>query len=492
MTNKEFLIEVQKSCHAESSQCVMLLNNLQKVLANAAVEQIPVIIEDLGVFTSHKHPEYIQEDAQTGAMTLYPPRISYRMQSDSSEGAVSAVDLLSEFAKVDKEQVSAFLKAVSKVINERLKNDEEVELAGIGVFSNVLTHNSELQHITFAPNEQMKELVNAPFSCFEPLEITEGKVIPEEAQQVEEIEEKVHEEQFIEEPKDVLIAQEIIAEKTEQVSSQQEEVNPETMTPPVENPEEQLIAIKQNKIMKSDSTNRLLYAAIALVLLACGFLVWIMFGDDTSSSNKELIEAVVIDDPEYKSERIHRQFNPLEETKEDTERVSIAEPLDSVVTEAPSKDETKSSKDEVKPEKKDEAKPENKNEVKPEKKDEVKPVTDQIKPANDVKSASEEAKLVKVQVNPKEFHRMKDAEGNYVTVKLKTGERLTLVALDHFGDKAFWPYIFDVNADKLKSPSLVQSGMTLYLPDPTYYDIDANNPASLQKAKNRGAQLLKK
>ena len=34
----------------------------------------------LGTFVSHKHPEYIANDPETGQQTLYPPRITYRMQ----------------------------------------------------------------------------------------------------------------------------------------------------------------------------------------------------------------------------------------------------------------------------------------------------------------------------------------------------------------------------------------------------------------------------
>lgn len=85
--------------------------------------------------------------------------------------------------------------------------------------------------------------------------------------------------------------------------------------------------------------------------------------------------------------------------------------------------------------------------------------------------------------------RMKNADGTMVQVKLEDGERLTIVALRHFGDKAFWPYIYEVNSDRLTAPNLVQAGMMLYLPDPQYYGIDANDERSLRRAKQLGARL---
>lgn len=89
-------------------------------------------------------------------------------------------------------------------------------------------------------------------------------------------------------------------------------------------------------------------------------------------------------------------------------------------------------------------------------------------------------------------HRLLDSIGNPVTVTLQSGERLTLIALKYFGSKDFWPYVFDVNCDKLKSPSNVKTGTLLYLPDKEYFMIDANSEESLNKARKRGIELLNK
>lgn len=105
------------------------------------------------------------------------------------------------------------------------------------------------------------------------------------------------------------------------------------------------------------------------------------------------------------------------------------------------------------------------------------------------KEALKKEQIKETVQNEKVSHRMKDESGNFKTHKLEPGERLTLVALQYFGHKDFWPYIFDVNSDKLKSPSNVMSGMTLYLPDPSYFNIDVNDEQSLKKARQHGHDL---
>ena len=59
------------------------------------------------------------------------------------------------------------------------------------------------------------------------------------------------------------------------------------------------------------------------------------------------------------------------------------------------------------------------------------------------------------------------------------------------GDKTFGCYIFDVNAYRLSDPDCVPKDEPLYLPDPSYFNIDADDPSSVRKARNHGAKLLK-
>lgn len=448
MTNKEFLLEVQKSCHIEMPRCLMLMGCLQKMLGNAAVDQAAVVLSGLGVFTSHKHPEYVQEDPQTGAMTLYPPRITYHFQSEPSAEGTPCAELLAEYAHVELEEASSFVNGVVKAINQHLNAGEEIEVPGIGAFKNVLTHQSDLKHVDFMPCDQMKELVNAPFACFEPYVISAGCAKDAEPEIVEKPE------PAIEETPAPVVAETpapVVEDAPAPVVKEEEPVP----APNISFHKDGHIIIKQeDKKSEERSTKRVLYISLALIMAGCGFLLWLMFGDKLSNNDNPPTEAKVIETAAPKPAPLG--FAPVEEPVKKVEEEPVA-PKQEVEKEASAKAEP-------------------------------------IKPVKEEPAKTEPAKPVKeepVKATVKEFHRMKDADGKEVTVKLASGSRLTLIALEHFGDKSFWPYIFEVNKDKLKAPNLVQTGMVLYLPDPAYYGIDAQDPASVQKAKNKAAQLLK-
>ncbi len=460
MTNKEFLIEVQKSCHLEMPLCLSLLSHLQKMLSKAAVDQVPVEMNGLGVFSSHKHPEYIKEDEETGAMTLFPPRISYRLQSEAVEGSVDASQLLAEFSKESEEATRPFIEAVVVTVLHCLDQGQEVEIPGIGTFQKIHTHQSDLNHLDYLPSEQMKELVNAPFSCFEPFVISEGKTVAPQA-----------EEPLAEPAEEQEIEPEVLLKEETEVVPENEPVIPEAPVAPVselqkEEPiKDQKETPKRNPKKEEESSNKLLYVSLTLIFGACGFLLWLMFGDDFHFGDDKLVEAVIVSD----------------------EKPSVATPKAPEPSVVPEEKETpKTEVEENKPVE------EEKKQVVEEKKpavEEKKPVVEEKKQVAEVKKPVETKQTV--EKAPTEFHRLMGADGKPVVVTLAAGERLTLVALEHFGDKAFWPYVFDANADKLKAPNLVQAGMKLYLPDPAYYGIDAHDEASLRKAKNRAAQLLK-
>ena len=174
MTQKDFLAYLQKSCHLDRQQCAMLLNALSRLMAKAGVEQIPVTLPGLGTFTSHKHPEYIKEDPTTGKQTLYPPRITYRMQGEDKFAKQDWLDKqLAASTKTSVEEVSSFVEALAKSVLLVLSRGEEVDIKGIGTFCVINSNQGEIQRVAYSPDEQMKELVNAPFNCFEPVTINQ-------------------------------------------------------------------------------------------------------------------------------------------------------------------------------------------------------------------------------------------------------------------------------------------------------------------------------
>lgn len=468
---------MQKSCHAEMPRCLMLMGCLQKMLGNAAVDQIAVVLPGLGVFTSHKHPEYVQEDPQTGAMTLYPPRITYHFQSEQNAEGTLCASLLAEYAHVEQEEASSFVDAVVQTVNNHLQAGDEIEVPGVGTFKNVITHHSDLQHVDFLPCDQMKELVNAPFACFEAYEISAGNTSVSPAHEIEEkvaeipaeaeIEEKeveapavVAEETSIAEPE--IPEPEIPEPETTEPESPKPEVKESEKSPfekkelPVSEPiitvhRDGHIVIQDEDEVGKNSINWTLCISLTLIMMGCGFLLWLMFSDDVRFWDDPPTDAKVVEAVQPNSTPVYVAPDKKEEE----------EPAEVIAQEAPRK-------------------------VEP-----VKEEPRKVEPAKVEPRKVEPTKEETVKPAAKEFHRMKGADGKEVKVTLQSGGRLTLIALEHFGDKAFWPYIFDVNTDKLKAPNLVQTGMSLYLPDPAYYGIDAKDPESVRKAKNRAAQLLK-
>ena len=67
--------------------------------------------------------------------------------------------------------------------------------------------------------------------------------------------------------------------------------------------------------------------------------------------------------------------------------------------------------------------------------------------------------------------------------RLGRGDRLTLLALEFYGSKDFWVYIYEENKDVMPNPNRLSIGLEVKIPDPRKYAIDADSPSSLAKAK---------
>lgn len=74
---------------------------------------------------------------------------------------------------------------------------------------------------------------------------------------------------------------------------------------------------------------------------------------------------------------------------------------------------------------------------------------------------------------------------------LAEGKTLRLLALDLFGNREFWVYIYLENRDKIPDPNKVASGVELLLPEKSAYLIDAADAHSVAKARSLGDEILK-
>lgn len=511
MNHKDFTFELQKMCHVDHQQCATLLSALLKLMVQAAIDQIPVAIYGLGTFSSHKHPEYIQENPTTGEQTLFPPRISYRFQADNDcaltqEDNAVLIKQLSDYSHQSVATTASFLLNFAQSIKSHLAKQEEVEIHGLGQFHIISAHQSELHRMAFTPDEQMREQVNSPFNCFEPVIIREGvepkiihddvvaeSVIDEtEAKAEVRVENEADSEESVaitasdriveevsslqsENADDVVVsvatdeatsAEETIADVKEE-SPEKESLSSVNLAPE----EEPTVKVPVTKESTQESSNKLFYALICVTIIACiAFGAYLFFGDN----EPVLLEAEVIT---ADTKTVEVDVVPVDDVQECNTTIALVEDTIPTITEESSQDPahiaavTQSAQTPQSPQ--------------------ISQPTHTIQTPQTTVQSSQPVSTKNKEEKPKEFHRMMGADGQPVMVTLNPGERLTIVALNQFGDKAFWPYIFDVNSDRLKAPNLVQAGMKLYLPDPAYYGIDANSEESLRKAKNRGAQLLK-
>ncbi|MDR2806305.1 MAG: HU family DNA-binding protein [Dysgonamonadaceae bacterium] len=66
--------------------------------------------------------------------------------------------------------------------------------------------------------------------------------------------------------------------------------------------------------------------------------------------------------------------------------------------------------------------------------------------------------------------------------QIQPGDRLSTIALNEYGNKIFWIYLYEENKDNIKNPNIVTEGIFITIPPASKYDINKDNPASVQKA----------
>jgi nucleoid DNA-binding protein len=76
-------------------------------------------------------------------------------------------------------------------------------------------------------------------------------------------------------------------------------------------------------------------------------------------------------------------------------------------------------------------------------------------------------------------------------VRMTAGSSLTQIAMEHYGDKVFWVYIYDYNKNRIKDFNHIPVGMEIRLPQPNVYGINAKNKTSVQKARQKQSELLR-
>lgn len=66
------------------------------------------------------------------------------------------------------------------------------------------------------------------------------------------------------------------------------------------------------------------------------------------------------------------------------------------------------------------------------------------------------------------------------TEEMHEGSRLTWMAKRFYGDKRFWPYLYDANRDRIVNPSNIEIGTPIRVPRLTQEQMDTTNRASME------------
>lgn len=92
-------------------------------------------------------------------------------------------------------------------------------------------------------------------------------------------------------------------------------------------------------------------------------------------------------------------------------------------------------------------------------------------------------------LSPPPSHAIAKNSGSVVT---KDGDTFRVLALKYYGSKEFWGYIYEANKSLFPNPNRLLKGVSVVIPDAKSLEIDANNPASIEKARELGRKILSK
>lgn len=85
-------------------------------------------------------------------------------------------------------------------------------------------------------------------------------------------------------------------------------------------------------------------------------------------------------------------------------------------------------------------------------------------PAVEEQAVEEQAVEEQVAEEPQPTVEAEPYKELILTEEIKPGSRLAWIAKKHYGDKAYWPYLYDANRDRIKDPSNIPVGTQIRVP----------------------------
>ena len=371
------------------------------------------------------------------------------------------IELLVEKHRITPKEAEEFVKTFFAVIEEGLEQDKYVKIKGLGTFKLIGVESRgsidvntgeriEIQghtKVSFTPDSALKELINRPFGHFETVILNENTVLedtPIEKAGEDELEDVSIGQNVADEPDTIseipsesassltesVIATEKVATEEDADEQQEEEGEISTTEETLKNSQQkedtdegvlQQTDIKENK----DNGLKWFMIALACVFLACVGIVFYLYYPDLQ---EESIPVSSEEEYTYPTVTMGLQQDSIQEDslKRTEDTLQIPQPTTA--------EENPASRQQV--EKK--VVPEEPQKV-------VKKTT--------VKSQPVDPDSVNYEI-----------VGTETTYTVKEGETLTRISLRFYGTKALWPYIVKHNADVLKNPNNVTSGIILKIP----------------------------
>lgn len=391
--------------------------------------------------------------------------------------------LLAERTGKDRKNTELFLREFISVISEGVYTDKIVKVKGLGTFKVILVEKRESIHVntgerflipehykfSFLPDKELREMVNKPFSFFETTELNENvdfsdidELEEEKDSEDESIEEVMPDKEIPvidEQPEPVEdmplsepepIDEEQVAEEPVKESEPEEDI--QAVQPPVQEefiPEPEPVSPRESLFdqeYRTDSSGHssmkkmLVFVLVLALISIVGFYAY--WGLQGLNSFKHVdgvasLDIVSTENPEAISDSLYME-DMTEEEDTITEVVLVQEDMANV-SKTPTVE---------------------------------KPVP--------VSPVAKEAKVKQAATSGNDLAK----------VKIEPGSRLTLIALEYYGSKIFWVYLYEYNKAVIKDPNNVAIGTEISVPAPGVYGIDVHDKASVAKAAARQTEIL--
>ena len=182
MNNSQFIIFLAARLGCSTEMAEQYVSAIVKWITDNTIANTQLVVRDFGKFLVEKRNEYIVVDAITRKRTLMPPHLSmhfvpYPLLGDEEKGlffpmeqvAGEMANKLQVPANVAEMAVVEFFKALLHAMN----NEGEVSVEALGVFqlTKVKLNNSVYGKVSFRSDSALSDIVNRPFSYFQPVEL---------------------------------------------------------------------------------------------------------------------------------------------------------------------------------------------------------------------------------------------------------------------------------------------------------------------------------